>query len=598
MAKPYTVAIIQARMGSSRFPRKVLADLAGKPVIWHLLRRISRCVEVDEIVVATSNLPADDDLASYVEAEGFRVVRGSELNVLERLHKAAQEAGAEVIVRVTGDAPLVDPVSLDALVASMVAAGADFCVSTPDQPNINEGFEAFTMAALTKLKLEAPEDPVAREHTCTYFKIHPSFVKVLFLPVPEELQFHGARVSVDTPPDLDFLNMLHARLGAASGDLDIRAVVQLLRSEPELTRINADVRQKAANAKSRTAMIRCDASSETGLGHLVRCLALAEVLRDERGFGVTFVTRPSAVCTRMIAEHHHRHEMVGDSPESWRQLESLIVRAKPDVLVLDVRDGASRETLKGIRERTGVLLVGIDDPEEKRLECDLLFYPPVPQLERMDWGSLRGRKFAGWDWVLLRRQFHAVHEQRIVHTASDGSQPLVLLITMGGSDPAGMTLKAVRALQNVAASFHAVFVLGGSFCHQEAFEMEISKARYSFEIRRDVAEMGELMGRADLALACFSVTAYELATVGVPGVYLALTDDHYESSKAFVLAGIGISLGQYEQVSEDQIADALTDILIDKPRRLSMSEAALATTDGLGARRMTDMINQTLQTRP
>jgi spore coat polysaccharide biosynthesis protein SpsF len=499
---------------------------------------------------------------------------------------------------VTGDAPLVDPGSLDSLVASMVAAGADFCASTPDQPNINEGFEAFTMAALTKLKLEAPEDPVAREHTCTYFKIHPGFVKVLFLPVPEELQFHGARVSVDTPPDLDFLNMLHARLGAASGDVDIRAVVQLLRSKPELTRINADVRQKAAHAKSRTAMIRCDASPETGLGHLVRCLALAEVLRDEKGFGVTFVTRPSAVCTRTIAEHHHRHEMVGDSPESWQQLEGLIVRFRPDVLVLDVRNGASRETLKGIRERTGVLLVGIDDPEEKRLECDLLFYPPVPQLGRMDWGSLHGRKFAGWDWVLLRRQFHSVHKQRIAQTASDGSHPVVLLITMGGSDPAGMTLKAVRALQNVEVSFHAVFVLGGSFCHQEAFEMEISKARYSFEIQRDVAEIGELMGRAELALACFSVTAYELATAGVPGVYLSLTDDHYESSKGFVREGIGISLGQYAQVSEAQIAESLTNILIDKSLRLRMSEAALEKADGLGARRIADMIYQILATRP
>ena len=103
------------------------------------------------------------------------------------------------------------------------------------------------------------------------------------------------------------------------------------------------------------------------------------------------------------------------------------------------------------------------------------------------------------------------------------------------------------------------------------------------------ALIGDIALRSPLATLQFTakfVTTPQFAT------HLA------ETSKAFVLAGIGISLGQYEQVSEDQIADALTDILIDKPRRLSMSEAALATTDGLGARRMTDMINQTLQTRP
>ncbi len=593
MTRPRTIAIIQARLGSARFPRKVLADLAGQPVIWHLITRLNRCQHVDDVVVATSEQPSDDDLAAYVASLGTRVVRGSEENVLERLLKAAHQTQAEIIVRVTGDAPLVDSVSVDAQVAGLLTGSADFCVSVQGVPNINEGFEAFTMAALTKLGLEAADDPVAREHTCTYFKLHPDFVKVLHLPVLTELQFRGARVSVDTPSDLKFLNLLHERLQAEPGEIDIRAVVELLRGEPSLTQINAVVNQKAASARSTTAIIRCDASPAIGLGHLVRCLALADVLRDELTFGVTFVTSASEVSRQMIAQHHHRQAVLDDRTDRWLQLEKYVESVKAEVLVLDVRDGVSAEVIRGIRKRTGVLIVDVDDPEEKRLACDLVFYPPVPQILKMDWTGMTGRKFVGWEWVLLRGQFQAAHEKRLAE-ALPAKAPPTLLVTMGGSDPAGMTLKALRALNLVKARFHAVIVLGASFCHEEALHQLIADVSFSFELQRAVSDMGALMLSADLALACFSVTAYELAATGVPAIFLSLTDDHYEASTAFVDAGIGVSLGLYNQVSEEQIARAVTEILTDSARRLTLTQAALAKIDGQGVRRIANQIKQHL----
>jgi len=591
MQKRRTVAIIQARMGSSRYPGKVLADLHGKPVIWHLLHRICQCKTVDQTVLATSDQPEDDDLASYVSGLGFKVVRGSESNVLERLCLAARASDADIIVRVTGDAPLVDPASLDAQVVGLQENGADFCVSQPDTPNVNEGFEAFTTAALTKLEREASDDPIAIEHTCTYFKKHPGFVKALLLEVPEELQYRGARVSVDTPSDLAFLNLLYERLAAAVGELDIRDVVCLLRREPELTLINHAVRQKAGDALSRTAMIRCDTSPAIGLGHLVRCLALAEALREEQSLGVTFVTKPSELATQMIAEHKHRHIVIPEESDPWLQLEQQLQLTRPDVLILDVRDGVALSVVEGLRQRTGVITVSIDDPEEKRLACDLLFYPPVPQVARMDWSQMRGEKFVGWDWVLLRRQFHAAHEKRLHLNLGDEETAVPrILITMGGSDPAGMTMLATSALNQISAPFHAVFVLGGSFCHEHAFQNLLARVAYSFEVVRSVDAMAELMVSADMAVACFSVTAYELATVGLPAVFLSLTDGHYEASLAFEKEGMGISLGRHDQVNADALALAISEILMDRPRRVRMSKTALSKTDGLGAKRIAEKI--------
>ena len=589
-------AIIQARMGSARFPRKVLADLHGQPVIWHLIHRIGQCREIDEIVVATSDQSGDDDLAAYVSNLGIRVVRGSETNVLERLLKAAEESEADIIVRVTGDAPLVDPQSLDDQVSVMVAAHADFCVSEPEVPNINEGFEAFTMAALTKLQIEAGDDPIAKEHTCTYFKKNPGFVQVVYAQVPEELQYRGARISVDTPPDLAFLNLLHERLDVAPGELDIREVVQLLRREPQLTQINAGVVQKTAGAVSRTAIFRCDASAQIGFGHLIRCLALAEVLRDEQSLGITFVTRPSEAASRLISQQRHRHWILDENLDAWDQLEAKVSQDKADVLVLDVRDGVRPPRLESLQRKTGALLVDIDDPEDKRLVCDLLFYPPVPQLDHMDWAGLKGTKHAGWDWLLLRKQFHEAHQRRVAVPLVSQDRP-VILVTMGGSDPAGLTLKASAALANVPGCFHVLFVLGGAFCHDEAFEEQLSKVSYSYEILRSVDAMADLMLRVDLAVACFSVTAYELATVGVPSIFLSLTADHYESSLPFVLDGLALSLGVHDQVKGETLTAAISEILVDTPRRLLMSQAALTKTDGLGARRIAQTITNHLTKR-
>lgn len=592
MPRPRTIAIIQARMGSLRFPRKVLADLAGQPVIWHLITRLRRCRHLDEVMLATSDSAQDDDLCTYVEALGARVVRGSESDVLRRLLKAAEAAGAEVIVRVTGDAPLVDPDSVDAQVIGLLQAGVDFCISEQGVPNLNEGFEAFTMAALQKLEREAGDDPIAVEHTCSYFKNHPGFVRVLHLPVPPDLQFSGARVSVDTPADLEFLNALHRRLGAAAGQLDVREVVRLLRAEPQWTEINAAVTQKKAGRKNRQAVIRCDASPQVGLGHLVRCLALAATLRDEQSMGITVATREDATASRLIAADGHRHLVLPeDSAKGWDALEEHLQRTRSDVLVLDLRDGVAPERLASLRAASGCLLVDIDDPEAKRLVCDLVFYPPVPQVKRMDWSGFTGQLHCGWDWIVLRRQFAMAFSPR---QRSAAELPR-LLVTMGGSDPAGMTLQAVRALRLVPLAFHAVILAGPAFCHHSELRQELRRVGYSHEVVNGTQDMAALMNSCDAALACFSVTAYELAALSLPAVYLSLSADHLESSTALVEKGLAISLGVCSEVDEGQIARAVEEILLDSDRRPREVAAQQRVCDGLGARRIAALIAQILE---
>src|SRR5579863_6109788 len=130
MTRP-VVAVVQARMGSSRLPGKVLMPVAGKPMLWHILHRLGQCRSVDSIAVATSTDPRDDAIEKFCVEEGVACVRGPLQNVLERYRLTADQTGAQTLLRVTGDAPLIDPGIIDYLVFGMTEAGADFVQLKP-----------------------------------------------------------------------------------------------------------------------------------------------------------------------------------------------------------------------------------------------------------------------------------------------------------------------------------------------------------------------------------------------------------------------------------------------------------------------------------
>ena len=197
-------------------------------------------------------------------------------------------------------------------------------------------------------------------------------------------------------------------------------------------------------------LIRCDASHEIGFGHGVRCLSLADELRDNFGCSVSFALRTDESGFKMVIDQGYA---IAVSPneakinyEKW--IEKAVRSSKAQALVLDVRDDLPRRLLKKLRV-DGVLLVTIDDPTNRRLDVDLAFYPPVPQLQHMNWKGFRGELFAGWEWVVLRKEFAKSHQK-------EKKQRPIVLVTMGGSDPQAMTLKAINALDALNDDFDTV----------------------------------------------------------------------------------------------------------------------------------------------
>jgi len=580
-----TVAIIQARMGSSRLPGKVLMPLVGKPVLWHIVHRLRKCRSVDTIAVATSTNSADDPIEEFALREGIEVVRGPEDNVLARYVLAAEQLGADIIVRVTGDAPLVDPTTVDQMVEMLIKKEAEFCMGDPQTPSIHEGIDPFTSGALQKLMDKSGDDPVAKEHVTAYFKKHPGFVRIAHVPVDPDCQFRGARISVDTPADLLFLENIYVRLNAQAGEANVRDVVRLLRSEPDLLKINAHVHQKRADECSRRVLFRCDGDAQLGLGHIYRCLALADELRERHGCGVSFAMDRGPVGFDLIREAGYsiKHKPDDDDEDLW--LDGVIHRLQPDVLVLDVRSELARSSVEKWRSG-GVLIATVDDPSERRLAADLAFYPPVPQVQKLDWTGFTGQLYVGWEWVVLRREFaRALSKGQELRAKNQKPR---ILVTMGGSDPAGLTLKAVEALDVLDEDFETVIVLGPGFSHHEALRSVLSSTRRHFDVRQNVVDMPALMAQADLAVASFGITAYELAAMGVPAIYLCLTEDHAESASAFVKEGMAVSLGVSGCVSVRTLADEVEYLLKNTSKRLRMS--AIQKINGSGVEHVANLI--------
>jgi spore coat polysaccharide biosynthesis protein SpsF len=580
-------AVIQARMGSTRLPGKVLLPLAGQPLLWHVVQRLRKARCLDAIALATSTSPSDDRLVDYARSLGLPVVRGPEDDVLARFSLAARLLEPEIIVRVTGDAPLVDPGIVDLLVERLRATGADFVTGAPG-PCIHEGIDPFTRRALDRLVAQASGDPVAREHVSGYFKMHEGFVSAVTLPVPLEHQFAGARISVDTPADLQFLETVYARLGAQPGEADIADVVSLLRADPTLLQINSRVRQKALDQRTFKALIRCDGDAQLGLGHVYRCLALADELRERQGVGVTFaIQRGAQAFERVQGSGYPAARQPSDlSEQEW--LDELLERSGADLLVLDVRTDLSRTAVDRWRAR-GIVTAAIDDGSERRLACDRVFLPPVQQVQSLDWTGFTGKLHCGLEWILLRPQF--AHAGPKVWAQG----PPRLLIAMGASDPAGLTLTAAQALDTLEDPFEATLLLGPAFAHDERLARWLPTSRGHFTVRRNVDDVAPLMSQSDLAIASFGMTAYELAALGTPALLLALSEDHARSASLLVDAGAAVCLGVHDRISSADLATAAAGLLRSRERRIALSRAAASRIDGRGAERIAEVLTAVMR---
>jgi glutamate-1-semialdehyde 2,1-aminomutase/spore coat polysaccharide biosynthesis protein SpsF len=241
-AHPRTVCIVQARVGSTRLPGKVLEQLGTVAVLEHVLRRCQAIEGVDTVVCATVDGPDGDAVADLAEKLGVTVYRGSESDVLARYQGAAHEVGADIVLRVTSDCPLIDPEVCGALLKLRAEAEADYAANNmpPSWPH-GLDCEAFTVAALDEAAATATE-PGDHEHVTPWIRRNRAYRRVNLAGPGGELT--EQRWTLDYPEDLAFLRAVYDRLPGGGPCPSWRAVAAIVAREPALSQINEARRQR------------------------------------------------------------------------------------------------------------------------------------------------------------------------------------------------------------------------------------------------------------------------------------------------------------------------------------------------------------------
>jgi spore coat polysaccharide biosynthesis protein SpsF len=237
-----TLAIIQARMGSTRLPGKVLLDLGGATVLARVVRRLERSQQITKVVVATTTAPVDE--AIVLECERLHVLsfRGSEGDVLDRYYQAARLYSAGAVVRITADCPLIDPALVDETIRVFKDERADYAsdVLARTYPRGLDS-EVFTSAALERAWRDAHE-PYEREHVTAYLYEHPESFRLA--SARGDVDYSHYRWTLDTPEDLSLLRAIYSRFDNRD-DFRWQDVIALMEREPELAELNSQVLQKS-----------------------------------------------------------------------------------------------------------------------------------------------------------------------------------------------------------------------------------------------------------------------------------------------------------------------------------------------------------------
>lgn len=242
--RPRVVATVEARMTSSRLPGKVLLPAAGEPMLAHLLRRLRAVPSIDAIVIATTTNASDQPIVDFAHSAGIACFRGSEDDVLARVIGAGEAAGAEVLVEITGDCPVIDPDLIEQTIRMFFHHDADY-VSNSLVRSYPDGMDTQVMRfAALKASAAMTDDALDREHVSRFICLHPEQFSQVHLVAPPSLHWPELGLTLDEASDYQLLKTLIETLSPENPLFGCHDMIRALRQHPEWVDINRAVVRK------------------------------------------------------------------------------------------------------------------------------------------------------------------------------------------------------------------------------------------------------------------------------------------------------------------------------------------------------------------
>ena len=333
-------------------------------------------------------------------------------------------------------------------------------------------------------------------------------------------------------------------------------------------------------------MIRADANTRMGTGHLMRCLALAQAWQVQGGEAV-FVTAcdSEGLLQRIRGERFQVVELqkTYPDPDKW-DATSRVLAAYPEAWV--VLDGYHFDPAyqRRVKKTDHPLLVIDDMAHLDHYYADVVLNQNIHALQLEYSCEPYTRLLLGTDYVLLRREFWPWREweREIPDVARK------VLVTLGGGDPDNQTLKVIRALQQVNVDgLEVTVVVGASNPHFEELEFAVRHSLFDIRLVRNVSDMPELMAWADVAVTAGGSTCWEIAFLGLPNILLVLADNQKGIAEKLGKTSVVRNLGWYEGVTSKQMAETLSNLISDRKQRQQMSANGQKLVDCKGGKRVT-----------
>lgn len=378
----------------------------------------------------------------------------------------------------------------------------------------------------------------------------------------------------------------YRRLQDNDGAATLTDLLELLNREPGLFDLPGTAPSQSVPGNRGTVMLRCDGAGASGHVHVRRCLSVARNLSTTEGLDVRFAVIGDRAAIDAIRAEGYPVDVMPEGAEEIDWLLDLAQYHRPSAWLLDVRTALTPHSMLRLKA-TDTLVAVIDDVSARRLVADAAFYPPLPQVFALDWSLAEREPSVGWEWVPAPAP-GATGVRR-----ADTSRHA--LVAISGADPQGLTLLAVKALAGIERGLRVTVVLAANA--PEGLERRIEELVPGFGVLRDPADMAGLLARADLALVSVGPLTWDLATAGVPALYVSLNEDHELTASAFARTGMGISLGLASGVKEKMIADAVEDLLDDPELCRSMAAAGRMNLDGRGAARIAARLHHLIDER-
>jgi len=344
----------------------------------------------------------------------------------------------------------------------------------------------------------------------------------------------------------------------------------------------------------KTLLLRADAGSEMGIGHVMRCLALSDAWRDSGGNPVFAL----AAGTCQLESHVRAHgaeiitvEAQPGSPEDASITLALGSRRQAAWLALDGYH-FSAGYIRTLRKATSKLLLIADDEEVPNCDCDIVV-DPTPQTSEAvrSWSDKQATVLLGPSYALLRREFLKYFD-RYKSTADSASR---ILISFGGGDSHNVTLQVMQALQEIGdRELDVTVVVGPSNLHGESLQAAAEQSRHAVRLISDVSNMPEVMAQADLAITAGGGTCYELAFMQVPMLLITIAKNQERPISAYTAAKTAVAAGWFASLESTRLTRLLLDLIDNRSLRRELSLNARKLVDGKGPQRIVEkMIEMT-----